>query len=72
MVICATRPAGAAAKRLARALGPRIDGQVIEDSIARLADTWDSDEAREGVTAFLDKRRPRWVVCRRWLLHLRH
>ena len=59
--LAAAPRAVAAAKRLARALGPRIDDQVIEDSIARLADTWDSDEAREGVTAFLDKRRPSWV-----------
>ncbi len=51
----------AAAKRLARALGPRIDGQVIEDSIVRLADTWESDEARDGISAFLEKRKPRWA-----------
>ncbi len=50
----------AAAKALARALGPRIDDQIIEDSIAHLADTWDSEEAAHGIAAFLAKRPPRW------------
>jgi methylglutaconyl-CoA hydratase len=58
----ATAPgAGAAAKRLARSLGPRIDTQVIEDTIARLADTWETPEAREGIAAVLEKRPPPWV-----------
>jgi methylglutaconyl-CoA hydratase len=51
----------AAAKALARSLGPRIDAAVIEESIARLADTWETPEAREGVTAFLEKRPAAWV-----------
>lgn len=50
----------AAAKRLARSLGPPIDAAVIEATIARLADVWETDEAREGVEAFLEKRRPSW------------
>ena len=51
-----------AAKRLARALGPRIDAEVIEDSIRRLADIWETDEARTGIRAFLDKTSPPWVT----------
>ena len=51
----------AAAKRLARSLGPRIDEAVIEDTIARLAATWETPEAQAGVTAFLEKRRAPWV-----------
>lgn len=50
-----------AAKALARALGPRIDGQVIEDTIRRLADTWDGEEAAHGVDAFLSKTPARWT-----------
>jgi methylglutaconyl-CoA hydratase len=58
----ATAPAAvAAAKRLARSLGPRIDEDVIEATIARLADTWETAEAREGVSAFLEKRPAAWV-----------
>ena len=51
----------AAAKALARSLGPRIDAAVIEATIARLADTWETPEAQEGVTAFLEKRPAAWV-----------
>lgn len=49
-----------AAKALARALGPGIDEGVIEDSIQRLADTWEGEEAAHGIEAFLGKRPPRW------------
>lgn len=48
------------AKALARALGPRIDDGVIDDTISRLADTWETDEAREGIDAFLQKRAASW------------
>ena len=48
------------AKALVRSLGPRIDEVVIEASIQRLADTWETEEAREGIAAFLEKRKPRW------------
>jgi methylglutaconyl-CoA hydratase len=58
--LAASPRAVAEAKRLARALGPRIDSEVIEDSIRRLADIWETDEARQGVQAFLDKRTPPW------------
>ena len=50
----------AAAKRLARALGPRIDREVIDRSIAELVAVWEDDEAPEGIAAFFDKRKPRW------------
>ena len=52
----------AAAKALARSLGPRIDAAVIDDSIRRLADTWEQDEAVEGIAAFFDKRKARWMT----------
>ncbi|WP_374391150.1 crotonase/enoyl-CoA hydratase family protein [Tabrizicola sp.] len=48
------------AKALARALGPRIDDAVIEDSIRRLADAWEGPEARVGIRAFLEKRPAPW------------
>ncbi len=50
-----------AAKRLARSLGPRIDAEVIEATVARLADTWETPEAQAGVAAFLAKRPPPWA-----------
>jgi methylglutaconyl-CoA hydratase len=50
----------AAAKRLAREHGPRIDAEVIEDTIRQLADIWESAEARHGISAFLERRTPEW------------
>ncbi len=51
----------AEAKKLTRDLGPRIDSDVINQTITRLADIWETDEAAEGIAAFLEKRKPRWV-----------
>lgn len=51
----------AAAKRLARQLGPRIDDAVIDHSIECLADTWDGEEARQGVEAFFAKAKAPWI-----------
>ena len=50
----------AAAKRLARDLGPRIDAEVIARSIDALTGVWEDDEAPEGIAAFFAKRKPRW------------
>ncbi|CAM3245780.1 crotonase/enoyl-CoA hydratase family protein [Paracoccus nototheniae] len=50
----------AAAKAQCRALGPRIDAAMIEDSIDRLVTVWNGAEAAEGIAAFFDKRKPHW------------
>lgn len=50
----------AAAKAQCRALGPRIDAAVIEDSIDRLVAVWEGAEAPEGIAAFFDRRKPAW------------
>lgn len=50
-----------AAKAMARYLGPPIDDAVIDETIRRLADTWEGDEALEGISAFLDKRPAPWA-----------
>lgn len=50
-----------AAKALARSLGPRIDEAVIANTIERLADTWEGEEAAHGIAAFLNKLTARWV-----------
>jgi methylglutaconyl-CoA hydratase len=47
-------------KALARSLGMPITDAVIEATIERLADTWETAEAREGISAFLEKREPWW------------
>jgi len=50
----------ARAKALLRDLGPRIDEDVIAQTVDALADCWAGDEAPEGIGAFFDKRVPRW------------
>lgn len=50
----------AATKALFRSLGPIIDSDVIDQTIERLADTWEHPEAMEGVSAFFEKRPPSW------------
>lgn len=50
------------AKRLVRDVGGApIDAALIADTAARIADIRASDEGREGVRAFLDKRAPGWL-----------
>ncbi len=51
----------ARAKALVRSLGPVIDDDVIAGTINRLVDTWETDEARQGLAAFFDKTKPSWV-----------
>jgi len=60
--LAAAPAAVAASKALARALGPAITDDIIEDTIRRLADTWETPEAREGISAFFDKRKPDWTA----------
>ncbi|WP_332699726.1 crotonase/enoyl-CoA hydratase family protein [Devosia sp.] len=60
--LAAAPGAVSAAKTLARRLGPRIDAAVIEASVTALADVWETEEAREGLAAFFDKRKPGWAL----------
>ena len=50
----------AEAKALLRSLGPRIDPDVIEGTIAALVTRWESAESGEGIAAFFEKRDPVW------------
>ncbi|WP_417806949.1 crotonase/enoyl-CoA hydratase family protein [Thioclava sp.] len=50
----------AEAKALLRSLGPRIDTDVIEGTIAALVTRWESAESAEGISAFFEKRDPSW------------
>ena len=38
-----------------------ITDSMIESTVALLADLRDSDQGKEGLSAFLDKRKPSWV-----------
>lgn len=52
----------ASAKALARQLGPKIDKTVVDLSISALVTQWETAEAKEGVSAFFEKRRPAWIA----------
>ena len=52
-----------AAKRLVREVAGRpVDDALVADTAERIAAIRASDDGREGVRAFLDKRKPRWVT----------
>lgn len=51
----------AAAKALAATLGLGVTAVQVEASIKALADQWETDEARDGIAAFFDKRPAPWV-----------
>ncbi|HET9651342.1 MAG TPA: enoyl-CoA hydratase/isomerase family protein [Usitatibacter sp.] len=54
--------AQAEAKALLRAVGGRpITSEVIEDTAERIAQIRSTPEGREGIAAFLEKRRPAWI-----------
>ncbi|NOD92164.1 crotonase/enoyl-CoA hydratase family protein [Ruegeria sp. HKCCD4884] len=50
----------ASAKALVQSLGPRIDDAVIDQTIDALVERWETEEAREGISAFFEKRSPSW------------
>ncbi|MDK3016186.1 crotonase/enoyl-CoA hydratase family protein [Pseudodonghicola flavimaris] len=52
----------AAAKRLTRTLGPRIDDEVIDHTIRALVECWEGEEAKEGIAAFFAKGKPGWMA----------
>ncbi len=60
--LCANGPGAVqASKRLVRDFaGQPLDATLIADSVERIAAIRSTEEAREGVTAFLEKREPAW------------
>lgn len=60
--LLASPQALADAKRLLHDVGTRpIDAALIDDTARRIADSRASDDGREGISAFLAKRKPRWT-----------
>lgn len=60
--LCGNGPGAVqASKRLVRDFAGRpLDAALIADTVERIAAIRSTDEAREGVTAFLEKREPAW------------
>ena len=51
----------ASAKALVQDLGPKIDDQVIDHTINALVSRWETEEAHDGINAFFEKRKPKWI-----------
>ncbi|HEY0125353.1 MAG TPA: crotonase/enoyl-CoA hydratase family protein [Rhizobium sp.] len=58
--LAASPQAAARAKALARSLGMPITDELIDRVILQLVEAWESDEAREGLAAFFERRPPNW------------
>lgn len=62
LLACAPGAQAAAKALIADIRGRPIDGALREDTAGRIAARRASDEAREGLAAFFEKRKARWVV----------
>ena len=51
----------ASAKALALELGGSVTEAQIDATISALVSRWESNEAREGIAAFFEKRAPDWA-----------
>ncbi len=49
------------AKSLTNRLGSIINDEAMQMSAELLADCWEKPEAHEGITAFLEKKKPSWI-----------
>jgi methylglutaconyl-CoA hydratase len=58
---CAPGAVNAAKELIAAVEGRPIDTHVIADTSRRIAERRASDEAKEGLSAFLEKRKPKWA-----------
>ena len=58
---CAPGAIDAAKELIAAVAGRPIDGPLITDTARRIAERRASDEAKEGLSAFLEKRKPKWA-----------
>jgi methylglutaconyl-CoA hydratase len=62
-LLATSAQAVAAAKRLVREVAGRaLDDALMADTAERIAQMRASDDGREGIAAFLAKRKPRWLV----------
>ncbi|MDP9811070.1 methylglutaconyl-CoA hydratase [Rhizobium tibeticum] len=55
--IAASPQAAARAKALVRSLASPITDEIVESVISQLADSWETDEAQAGISAFFERRR---------------
>jgi methylglutaconyl-CoA hydratase len=62
-LVAASPNAVAEAKRLVHDMTDQpLTAALVEDTVARIADIRASDQGREGVKSFLEKRKPSWLI----------
>ncbi len=49
------------AKALIRTVAPAPEAELIDETVGLLVKRWESDESVEGIAAFFERRKPRWV-----------
>ena len=47
-------------KKLVKELSNKIDKEIVDFTIEKLADIWETEEAKEGINAFFNKSKPYW------------
>jgi len=62
LLACSPNAVGEGKNLIAAVANRSIDSEVVIDTAQRIARVRASEEGREGVTAFLEKRKARWVV----------
>ena len=55
-----SKQAVSASKALIQTLRPAISDRVIEETAVRLADAWETNDAKRGIEGFLNKTRVTW------------
>ena len=61
-LLAASPDAVAAAKRLVNDVaGQPLTDALVQDTVVRIADIRASEQGREGVRSFLEKRKPSWL-----------
>ena len=61
IMACGPRRGGRASELVAFVAGQPIDHAVMDETARRIARARVSDEGREGIAAFLEKRKPSWA-----------
>ena len=49
-------------KKMVRKMGYPINQRLINETLELLSDRWEDSEAKEGISAFVERRKPQWLM----------